>query len=52
MTNRKTLVRLLMNQASQTEHKSDLGRALTLSQRITLVAPDNADGWRWRDFSW
>jgi regulator of sirC expression with transglutaminase-like and TPR domain len=45
MTNRSTLVRLLMNQASRAEHSNDIGRAITLYQRMTLVAPDNPDGW-------
>ena len=45
MTNRTTLVRLLMNQASRAEHANDPGRAITLYQRMTLVAPGNPDGW-------
>lgn len=45
MTNRSTLVRLLMNQASRAEHANDPGRAITLYQRMTLVAPGNPDGW-------
>ena len=45
MTNRNTLVRLLMNQASRAEHTNDLGRAITLYQRMTLIAPDNPEGW-------
>ncbi len=45
MTNRNTLVRLLMNQASRAEQANDPGRAITLYQRMTLVAPGNPDGW-------
>jgi len=45
MTNRATLVRLLMNQASRAEQANDPGRAITLYQRMTLVAPGNPDGW-------
>jgi regulator of sirC expression with transglutaminase-like and TPR domain len=45
MTNRNTLVRLLMNQASRAEREKDPVRAITLYQRMTLVAPDNPDGW-------
>ena len=45
MTNRNTLVRLLMNQASRAEQANDPVRAITLYQRMTLVAPENPDGW-------
>ena len=45
MTNRDTLVRLLMNQASRAERANDQGRAVTLYQRMTLVSPHNPDGW-------
>lgn len=45
MTNRTTLVRLLMNQASRAEQANDPGRAITLYRRMTLIAPDNPDGW-------
>ena len=45
MTNRNTLIRLLMNQASRAEQANDPGRAITLYQRMTLVAPENPDGW-------
>jgi len=45
MSNRNTLVRLLMNQATRAEGASDPGRAMTLYQRMTMVAPDNPDGW-------
>jgi regulator of sirC expression with transglutaminase-like and TPR domain len=45
MANRSVLVRLLLNQASRAERDSDPVRALALYERMTLVAPDNADGW-------
>jgi len=45
MSNRNTLVRLLMNQATRAEGANDPGRAMTLYQRMTLVAPANPDGW-------
>lgn len=45
MSNRSTLVRLLMNQATRAEAANDPGRAMTLYQRMTLIAPDNPDGW-------
>lgn len=45
MSNRNTLVRLLMNQATRAEQAWDPGRAMTMYQRMTLVAPDNPDGW-------
>lgn len=45
MTNRSVLVRLLLNQASRAERGGDPARALALYDRMTLVAPDNADGW-------
>ena len=45
MSNRTTLVRLLMNQATRAEGAGDGGRALTLFDRMTKVAPDNCDGW-------
>jgi regulator of sirC expression with transglutaminase-like and TPR domain len=45
MSNRDTLVRLLMNQATRAEGAKDSGRAMTLYQRMTLIAPDNPDGW-------
>ncbi|MBV1690960.1 transglutaminase-like domain-containing protein [Novosphingobium sp. G106] len=45
MTNRTVLARLLLNQASRAERAGDPVRALAIYERITLVAPDNADGW-------
>jgi regulator of sirC expression with transglutaminase-like and TPR domain len=45
MSNRATLVRLLVNQASRAEQAGDSRRALTLYERMTLVAPDNPDAW-------
>jgi regulator of sirC expression with transglutaminase-like and TPR domain len=45
MTNRNVLVRLLMNQASRAERGGDSDRAMTLYRRMTLVAPENPDGW-------
>jgi len=45
MSNRRVLVRLLLNQASRAERDGDPLRALTLYERMTLIAPDNADGW-------
>lgn len=45
MSNRDTLVRLLMNQATRAEGVNDPGRAMTLYERMTLVAPANPDGW-------
>lgn len=45
MSNRRTLVRLLMNQASRAEATGDPGRAMTIYARMTAIAPDNPDGW-------
>lgn len=45
MTNRGVLVRLLLNQAIRAERAGDAARALTLFERITAIAPDNAHGW-------
>jgi regulator of sirC expression with transglutaminase-like and TPR domain len=45
MSNRGTLVRLLMNQASRAEQTNDPGRAMTLYQRMTLIAPESLDAW-------
>jgi regulator of sirC expression with transglutaminase-like and TPR domain len=39
LTNRETLVRLVMNQASRARQAGDIQRALTLYRRLTLVAP-------------
>lgn len=45
MSNRNTLVRLLMNQATRAEADADPGRAMTMYQRMTAIAPSNPDGW-------
>ncbi|WP_242152783.1 SirB1 family protein [Sphingomonas sp. BAUL-RG-20F-R05-02] len=45
MSNRSVLVRLLMNQASRAERGGNLDRALTLYQRMTVIAPSNAHAW-------
>jgi regulator of sirC expression with transglutaminase-like and TPR domain len=45
MSNRSVLVRLLLNQASRAERDGDPTRALTIYRRMTVVAPDNPDGW-------
>lgn len=45
MSNRATLVRLLMNQASRAETAGDLRRALTLFERMTVIAPSFGHGW-------
>lgn len=45
MTNRGVLVRLLLNQATRAEKAGDPVRALTLFERITVIAPGNAHGW-------
>jgi regulator of sirC expression with transglutaminase-like and TPR domain len=45
MANRGVLARLLLNQASRAERGGDPARALAVYERMTLVAPDNADGW-------
>jgi len=45
MSNRMTLVRLLLNQATRAERARDPGRALTIYGRIVEVAPSNGQGW-------
>ncbi|SFK37054.1 Regulator of sirC expression, contains transglutaminase-like and TPR domains [Sphingomonas sp. NFR04] len=45
MSNRSVLVRLLMNQASRAEAAGDAARALTLYERMTVIAPDHGQGW-------
>ncbi|ATE64626.1 SirB1 family protein [Rhizorhabdus dicambivorans] len=45
MSNRMTLVRLLLNQATRAEKARDHGRALVLYQRIVTVAPSHGQGW-------
>lgn len=39
LSNRETLVRLVLNQASRARQSGDIARALTLYRRLTLVAP-------------
>lgn len=45
MSNRSVLVRLLMNQASRAERGGEPARALTLFERMTVIAPSNAHAW-------
>lgn len=45
MSNRMTLVRLLINQASRAEQAGDTFRAKTLYERMTVMAPDHGAGW-------
>jgi regulator of sirC expression with transglutaminase-like and TPR domain len=45
MSNRSILVRLLMNQASRAEAVGTLRRALTLYERMTVIAPSYAHAW-------
>ena len=45
MSNRYILLRLLMNQATRAEQAADPGRAMTLYERMTLIAPESPDGW-------
>ena len=45
MSNRATLVRLLLNQASRAERGGDPTRALALYERMAAIAPDNGDAW-------
>jgi regulator of sirC expression with transglutaminase-like and TPR domain len=45
MQNRAVLVRLLMNQATRAEAAGDPDRALTLYQRMTIVAPGTGHAW-------
>jgi regulator of sirC expression with transglutaminase-like and TPR domain len=45
MSNRMTLVRLLLNQASRAEHDGDLGRAQAMMERIVTIAPESSHGW-------
>lgn len=45
MSNRMTLVRLLLNQATRAEKAHDPARAMILYQRIVDVAPSNGQGW-------
>lgn len=45
MSNRMTLVRLLLNQASRAEQAGDTLRARALYERMTVMAPDHDAGW-------
>jgi regulator of sirC expression with transglutaminase-like and TPR domain len=45
MTNRQVLVRLLLNQASRAEQGGDASRAAALFRRMTVIAPENGQGW-------
>lgn len=45
MPNRSVLVRLLMNQAGRAEAAADFARALTLYERMTVIAPGHGQGW-------
>ncbi|TFI57670.1 tetratricopeptide repeat protein [Sphingomonas parva] len=45
MSNRAMLVRLLLNEASRAEAAGDHERALTLHERMTIIAPGNSQAW-------
>jgi len=45
MSNRMTLVRLLLNQATRAEEAGDIARAATLFGRVTVIAPEHDAGW-------
>lgn len=45
MSNRMTLVRLLLNQASRAEHDGDTVRAQMMMERIITIAPEFGQGW-------
>lgn len=45
MSNRLTLVRLLLNQATRAEQAGDTWRACTVYERMTVVAPEHDAGW-------
>ncbi len=45
MSNRQLLVRLITNQASRARSSGDSKRALTLYQRMTLIAPQSTSLW-------
>ncbi len=45
MSNRMTLVRLLLNQATRAEQSGDTWRARTLYARMTVIAPEHGAGW-------
>ncbi|TZG29417.1 SirB1 family protein [Sphingomonas montanisoli] len=45
MSNRRTLVRLLLNQATRAEREGDGARAAALYERMTVFAPEDGMGW-------
>jgi regulator of sirC expression with transglutaminase-like and TPR domain len=45
MSNRAVLLRLLLNQAQRAEMGDDPARALTVFERITVIAPEYSEGW-------
>jgi regulator of sirC expression with transglutaminase-like and TPR domain len=45
MSNRTTLVRLLLNQATRAEQAGDTVRAEALYERMTIIAPSYGQGW-------
>lgn len=45
MSNRQMLVRLVSNQASRARLNGDPGRALTLYERLTAIAPEHSSLW-------
>lgn len=45
LSNRATLVRLLSNQATRARRSGDVARALTLHERMTLIAPGFSGLW-------
>ncbi|GGE86729.1 transglutaminase family protein [Sphingomonas prati] len=45
MSNRSVLVRLLLNQATRAEQAGHAGRALTLFERMTTIAPGAGHAW-------
>lgn len=45
MSNRMTLVRLLLNQATRAEQARDQARAMILYERMVTVAPSHGQGW-------
>ena len=45
MPNRTVLVRLLLNEATRAEQRGDAERALSLYERMTIVAPGNGHAW-------
>lgn len=45
MSNRMTLVRLLLNQATRAEQAGDRTRARIVYERMTVIAPEHGAGW-------